>query len=347
MIRVSSTVVLLFLSLSMATALRADADPAAKLAEQLQDIDDQMQGQLGVHVRHLGAGWTVDHHADRDWYLASTIKIPLGIVLLQSAEAGEWAMDDRLTLAESDYVDGSGSLLWEEPGESFSLAELSRRSIRDSDSTATDMLIRHIGERRFNETLAELPGGPGFGPITTILQVRHAAWSEVHQSARELSNMDFINLSAERDSARRHGMILDKLGIDSDQVDARSTREAFHRYYKHGRNSGSLVEFGRLLEALVRGELLDQANTAELIELMESVNTGDRRIKAGLPTGVRFAHKTGTQIDRACDIGVLEASDPDQAIVLLVCAEDYDRLEQAERAFAAVGRAVADKAGWE
>jgi beta-lactamase class A len=344
MIRHSWAIAPLLLLLSGAAELRADSDSAAQLAERLQAIDDEMPGQLGVHVRHLGDGWTVDHHADRDWYLASTIKIPLGIVLLQKAEAGEWAMDDQLTLAETDYVDGSGTLLWEEPGERFSLAELNRRSIRESDSTATDMLIRHIGEERFNQVLAELPGGKGFGPITTILQVRHDAWSEVHPSARDLSNMDFIALGTERDASLRHGMVMEKLGIDSDQVEARSTREAFQRFYKQGRNAGSLLEFGRLLEAMVRGELLDQANTADLIELMESVNTGDRRIKAGLPDGARFAHKTGTQIDRACDIGVINAGNPDQAIVLLACAEDYQQLAQAERAFAAVGRAVADKA---
>lgn len=329
----------------MIASLQAKPSPEQRLAERLGAIDDDMPGKVGVHVRHLGEGWTVDHQSDRDWYLASTIKIPLAILLMQAAEQGKWTLDDELDLAESDFVDGGGSLLWEEPGTRFSLAELNRRSIRESDSTATDMLIRHLGESDFNKAVAGLPGGPGFGTITTILQVRHDAWSEVHPDARSLSNMDFIDLSTQRDAARRHAMVLEKLQISPEQAKAQSTREAFTRYYTSGRNSGSLSDFGQLLEALVRGELLNADHTADLIEIMESVNTGDARIKAGLPDGVRFAHKTGTQIDRACDIGVINASRPDQAIILMACAEDYDQLAQAERAFAAIGRAVSEAAG--
>jgi beta-lactamase class A len=46
-------------------------------------------------------------------------------------------------------------------------------------------------------------------------------------------------------------------------------------------------------------------HTALVLDAMERITTGDRRIKAGLPAGVSFAQKTGTQISRACNVGVV------------------------------------------
>jgi beta-lactamase class A len=312
------------------------------IEEKVSELDREMTGSLGVYVRHLGEGWSVTHNTDRDWYLASTIKVPLGIALMREAEAGELSLDEELTLEEKDFVDGSGELLWKEPGERFTLLELNRRSIRDSDSTATDLLIAYLGMDHFNELVSEFSEPGTFGRITPILQVRHDAWSEVHPDASGLTNLDFIELSTQRDAARRHGMVLDKLGIDSDQADAASTREAFHRYYKRGDNSGDLEKFGRLLEQLVRGELLNAEHTGLLLDVMESVNTGDRRLKAGLPEGTALAHKTGTQIDRSCHVGIINPRQPDQAVIVMACAADYDRLAEAEQAFAGIGRALGD-----
>jgi beta-lactamase class A len=316
--------------------------PDRAIARKVADLDREMSGSLGVYIRHLGDGWSVAHNTDRDWYLASTIKVPLGIALMREAEAGRLSLDEELTLAEEHFVDGSGELLWKVPGESFSLLELNRRSIRDSDSTATDLLIAYLGVDHFNDLVSQFSEPGTFRRITPILQVRRDAWSEVHPDARKLSNLDFIELSAQRDAARRHGMVLDKLGIASELADAASTREAFRRYYERGDNSGNLEKFSRLLERLVHGELLNEAHTDLLLEIMESVNTGERRLKSGLPDGTALAHKTGTQVDRACHVGIINPRQPSQAVVVMACAADYDRLQEAERAFAGIGRALGD-----
>ena len=332
---------LAFLAVLACQAAVAEA-PGRAIEQKVAELDREMTGSLGVYVRHLGEGWSAAHNVDRDWYLASTIKVPLAIALMREAEAGKLSLDDELTLEEEHFVDGSGDLLWHAPGERFSLLELNRRSIRDSDSTATDLLITHLGVDHFNELVSQFSQPGTFGRITPILQVRHDAWSEVHPDARKLSNLDFIELSAQRNAARRHGMVLDKLGLDSQQADAASTREAFQRYYRRGDNSGNLEKFGHLLEQLVNGELLDRAHTELLLEIMESVNTGERRLKAGLPEGMELAHKTGTQIDRACHIGIINPRQPEQAVVVMACAADYDQLQEAERAFAGIGRILGD-----
>jgi beta-lactamase class A len=72
---------------------------------------------------------------------------------------------------------------------------------------------------------------------------------------------------------------------------------------------------------------------------MENITTGDKRIKAGLPSNTRFAHKTGTQIRRACDIGMIYPSMEQEPLIIAVCMKDYNRIEQA---FEEMGRVVSE-----
>ena len=95
-----------------------------------------------------------------------------------------------------------------------------------------------------------------------------------------------------------------------------------------------------MLEQLVRGELLNDAHTDQLLGYLSEITTGDHRIAGGLPAGTHFAHKTGTQVARSCDIGLLNPQAPDEAVIVAVCARDYAALSEAERAYQAIGNAL-------
>ncbi|WP_372958186.1 serine hydrolase [Marinobacter sp.] len=309
------------------------------LKNDIESIDKVFSGELGVYVRPLAGKEAVTHNAEQDWYLASTIKVPLAIVLMQRAETEGLDLEQKLTLRASDYVDGTGDLLWVTPGARYSLNELNRRSIVDSDSTATDMLIRFLGEEAFNQEVSGMVP-EGLGPITTILQVRYDAYREIHPGVSELTNRDFIELKTADTHKARYDMLLKKLDISPDEADAASVTEAFDRYYQRGLNTGSLEAFGTLLEKLVRGELLNEPHTDQLLGYLSAITTGDRRIAAGLPQDTDFAHKTGTQVARSCDIGVLNPRTPEDAVIVAVCARNYERLGEAEKAYQAIGRAL-------
>jgi beta-lactamase class A len=321
---------------------KAEESPqAAKLTAEVARIDNNLDGRFGVYVKHLGEGWEVAHRTDRNWYLASTIKVPLAIAVLQRVEDGDISLEQELELADTDFVDGSGELLWHEPGDRFTVDDLITHSIRDSDSTATDMLIRLIGEEAFNEQVrAMIP--EGFGQITTILQVRYDAYGEIHPGVRTLTNRDFIELKTASDPQARYQLVIKKLAIEANSAAVQSSDEAFERYYTKGINSANLEAFGLMLELLHRGELLNDENTRKLIELMESITTGDRRIKAGLSEGARFAQKTGTQLARSCNVGILNPHLKTEAVVVAACAENYAGLAEAEQAFEALGAAFTD-----
>lgn len=334
-----ASLLLALLPAALILPMQASAEPDGResVAAELARIDGEMPGRFGVYVKWLDDGLEVSHRADRAWYLASTIKVPLAVVVLQRVEAGELSLDQELVLAEADFVDGSGELLYADPGTRYTVDELLRNSIQDSDSTATDMLIRLLGEKSLNEHVSELVGAGELGPITTILQVRYDAYGEIHADVSRLNNMDLIALRNAGTYPQRYAALLDKLGVASDGVQAGSVPEAFQRYYQSGLNSGSLSAMGALLERLVDGELLNPENTERLLVYMRNVTTGNRRIKAGLPQNAVFAHKTGTQVDRACNVGILNPQSRAEAVVVAACAEDFGELREAEKAFERLG----------
>jgi len=318
---------------------------ATGLQDKIDQIDRSSSGNLGVYIKNLENGQIVNHNADRTWYLASVVKIPLVIALYQQVEQGAFSLDDELVLQESDFVDGSGDLLWHEPGTSFTIRELIDKTLKDSDSTATDMLLRFLGEEKLNQMVRENMVSNGLDHITTILQVRYDAYSELHPNAAKLSNMDIVTLRGISPVSTRLDEMVRLMNIDKEELGVNTIPEAFERYYTRNLNSGRLESMGLLLERLVDGELLSEAHTEELIEVMADISTGDRRIKAGLPEGTRFSQKTGTQIGRACNAGIVYPPNGQKPVVVAACMENYNSVADVEQALQQVGRAIGDT--WE
>lgn len=311
-----------------------------ELASRVDAIDEAMPGRFGVHVRRLSDDSRFDRGSERKWYLASTVKVPVAIAVLEQVEAGDLSLDQSLVLQESDFVDGAGDLIWQEPGIEVSVGDLIGKSIRDSDSTATDMLVRLVGEDHLNRRVREWTGG-GFNDITTIVQVRYDVYGPTHPAVADLDNMDIVGLRNAEAGEPRLQALADALGVPRAELDAEDFDAVFAHYYEGGLNAGHLHAFGELLAQLERGELLDAAHTDLLRGHMAAITTGDRRIAAGLPSGTAFAQKTGTQIARACNVGILNPGQ-DQAVVLAACAEEFEDMAQAEQAFQALGQAVTD-----
>jgi len=315
---------------------------AARLAPAVEKIDAQMPGTLGVYVGRPGGAGAYRRQANRRWYLSSTVKVPVAIAVLEQVDAGRLSLDDQLILRESDFVDGAGDMLFQKPGTRHTIAKLLEKSLQDSDSTATDMLIRHLGEDHINARIQEWTGG-GFGRITTILQVRYDVYGALHPEVEHLDNRQIVSLRQAEAGEARLQALAKLLGVPRAALGRGSFDDAFEAYYRKGDNSATLDAFARLLDRLVGGELLSAGSTTRLLEHMRRITTGDRRIQAGLPEGVDFIQKTGTQVRRACNLGVLDpARGREGTVVVVACAEKFDALAQAEKAFSDLGRALVE-----
>lgn len=324
--------------MTLALFLAALAHAAAwqtPLESRLQALDRTTPGALGVYVKSLKDDSALSYQGGRQWYLSSTTKVPIAVALLKKVEAGELSLSRQLVLQKSDYVDGAGELQRMKPGTRFTVRSLLERMLVHSDSSATDMLVRLIGPDYLNEFLGE-----GFGDFTTILQVRYGAFGELHPKAKNLSNTDFIEFKRGKTFDERLGLFTARLGLKHDDLVAPSLEEAFERYYRRGLNSSSLEAYGELLEKLVKGELLNREHTEMVLGFMKKITTGEKRLKAGLPKGTEFAQKTGTQIGRICNMGVINPSgDP---LVVTACVEKFKDQAGAEDLLRRVGEALAE-----
>jgi beta-lactamase class A len=323
---------------------RTGSEWVSRLEDLIARVDKNTAGNIGVYVKIAGDDRTLTYNADKNWYLSSIIKVPLAIAVLQRAEAGDFSLEDKLTLQESDFVDGAGDLLSQSPGTTYTIAELIDKMLRNSDSSATDMLMRLIGEEAFNEQIRQEMVPEGFNPITTILQVRYDAYSELHENVLNLTNKDILYVHSTRSRPERLRRLVERMAINRNELKASSIEEAFERYYKRGLNSAKLESMGILLERLYNGELLSEEHTDFLLSSMEAITTGDRRIKAGLPKGTRFAQKTGTQIESAGNVGIIfpNGNQGKKPVIVAVYVENFGNINEAEKAFELVGRLLAE-----
>ena len=340
----SPIAVLCLLLITLPLAQRAVAQDSIEwsgpLLARLAQVDRQTPGQLGVYVKDMQTGISVSYHGEDAWYLASTVKVPIAIAVLRRIEQGDLTLDSPVTLLASDYVDGAGPT----NRHALSVRYLLDQMLIHSDNTASDMLIRLVGIERVNAVTRELVP-EGFGPITTLADVRRLIYGELHPAARTLSGKDFLALKRQLNDAGRLALLPRLIGVERSALVPISLGEAYERYYATPFNSGTLKAYGDLLSALDAGTALGPASTEYLLSVMRRVETGARRIKAGLPSGTGFAHKTGTQRARICDAGLVDqpgaADSTSQRLIIVACVRGVASTTQAERALRGTGEAVA------
>jgi beta-lactamase class A len=148
-------VLVLLAGVTMADAVEESGADA--LRNEIEAIEKETGGTIGVTAIHLAHGQRLDHRADEVFPAASVIKTHLLVVLYRRAERGELSLDDALPLREQDKVGGSGRLQHEAAGTVYSLGELARLMIVISDNVATNMLIGRLGGMEsINKELGEL-----------------------------------------------------------------------------------------------------------------------------------------------------------------------------------------------
>jgi beta-lactamase class A len=145
------------LSLAAGSALGGElpskaTDLLAKLRARVQAIDARLDGVLGVYVRDLETGATVELRPDEVFPTASSIKLAILYELYRQAEEG------RIDLAEVTRpplprVRGGGVLQELEGAVSLTWRDVAVLMIGWSDNEATNVLVRRLGLEAVNRRL--------------------------------------------------------------------------------------------------------------------------------------------------------------------------------------------------
>lgn len=123
-----------------------------KAAAALHDIDDHLEGVLGVTAIDLTSGRTLRYHADAVFPQASVIKLP---IMLEAFRAG--SLDRKVQIETKDARPG-GDLYWllQRGPATFTRLELVLHMIQSSDNTAANTLITTLGMDAINENSRRL-----------------------------------------------------------------------------------------------------------------------------------------------------------------------------------------------
>jgi beta-lactamase class A len=107
------------------------------LTQKLQSVVRDFKGDVGIYVRHLKTGKTVEINADSIYPTASMIKIPITIGVFEKIEKGFLNYDSVLTYYDSLLYEGEDILGSFKNGEKIALSKVLMLMITTSDNTAS------------------------------------------------------------------------------------------------------------------------------------------------------------------------------------------------------------------
>ncbi len=284
-------------------------------------------GKVGVGIIHIESGRELFVNGAEPFPMASTFKVPIAVELLTRVQAGTVRLDSMVTVRPSDLHPGSGTLsnLFNDPGVSLSVHNLLELMLLISDNSATDMVIKVAG------------GAPAVNTRLSALGIRGI--SVDRPTIRLIADVvGMKNLGPETSWSIAAFDSLRRLVTPAEQQAARTA------FYQDRRDTATPEGMARLLAKIWRGEALDAARTAQLLDIMLRCETGTARLKGLLPPDVAVRHKTGSLgVGVANDVGIIDLPDGAGHVVVAVFVKESSRDADAqERAIAQIARAAYD-----
>jgi len=128
-----------------------------KLEAGIQQVDQHLDGVMGVAIEDLNTGDHYFLHEDEVFAQASSIKITVLANLYLQAQQGKLKLTDLYTVQASDLVPDSDIMNGLTPGISrVTLRDLATMMVAVSDNAATNVLIDRVGMQNVNAMLDSL-----------------------------------------------------------------------------------------------------------------------------------------------------------------------------------------------
>lgn len=116
------------------------------LREAILPLATAHAGEVAIAIEHLKTSASFHYRSDQAMPTASLIKLPLMVAAYHAAARGEIDLEKNIILTKHDKVPGSGVLTEHfSDGASLALRDYVRLMIRDSDNTATNIVIDQVG----------------------------------------------------------------------------------------------------------------------------------------------------------------------------------------------------------
>ena len=296
-------------------------------------LNDQWRafpGRTGVAILRIDGGeWITGKRADELFPQQSVSKTWVALTILDLVDQGKIRLDQKIRITRDDLA------VFHQPirdrvianGEiDVTVLSLLEQAIIGSDNTANDSLLRTAGGPQAvqNFLLRKKLGAIRFGPGERAMQSAIAGleWRQEYAIGQR-----FYAARAEVPLATR--------------------KAALDRYLADPIDGASPEAIVRALAKLAKGELLSPASTRLILGIMSRTSSGPNRLKAGVPAGWQFVHKTGTgQILPPVatgynDIGIMTAPDGTRYAVAVMMGSTTAPIPQRMAFMQFVSRTVA------
>lgn len=305
--------VLLFWAGAWHFASASSLGTTKQLQQSLNELTARARpGLLGITVLDLDSGAQARVNADHAYPMMSVFKAPVAATVLAQIDAGHLSLAQKVTIARADVVGGSAvpSIGAHFRGDSmtFTVNELLTAAISESDNTAADALVR-------------LVGGPKV--VTAFLRAHGIEGMRVDMDEAEVDRIFEGTAHGEQIPAN-----------ETAQQSLARLRRGYRDYLSDPRNRTTPDAAVEFLKKLWKGQLLSAKSTQHLLQLMYK-QTIPRRLRGGLPEGVRLADKCGTSASfegntaAYNDIGIMTW--PNGHTVIVAAFITDSRADKAER----------------
>lgn len=154
---------------------------------------------ISIYFEYLNTGANISVNKDAEFWPASLLKVPVSMAVAKKIERGEWRWDNKLVLTPNDKDEKFGTLYKEPTGSVFTIEELVKRDLVDSDNTANFILTRnlelkdiedvysHIGLDNFISTSGEI----GAKKYSTIFRALYNSSYLSEKNSQKL--LDFLS----------------------------------------------------------------------------------------------------------------------------------------------------------
>lgn len=285
------------------------AQPPAGLDEAIRNQWRGFPGKTGVAVTNIETGWTIGQRVGEYFPQQSVSKTWVAMTVLDLVDQGKLRLDQRVRITPDDLA------VFHQPIRDRVLANgqveetligLLEQAITASDNSANDALLRTAGgPDAVRAFIAKRNlGAIRFGPGERLLQsgIAGLEWQQPYSVGRRFY------------SAR-------------DSLPLERRKAALDRYLADPVDGASPVAIVSALARFAKGELLSPSSTQLLLGIMSRVKSGPNRLRAGVPSGWGFLHKTGTGQDLPPvstgynDIGVMTAPDGTRYAVAVMISD--------------------------
>jgi beta-lactamase class A len=245
---------------------------------------------------------------------------------MSQAREGKLSLGDEVSVQMADQHLGSGMLSsLTAPGIKLPVRNLVNLMMMISDNSATDILLAKVGPENGNRRLRQIG-------INGILVAR---------SCQELI-MDWMGI----DYQKYGRLTLEQIEAESRLRPEQSPevrRESRRKFITDPRDQATPAAMNLLLEKIQKKEILDPESCDLILSIMLRCQTGEGRIRGGLPPGTPLAHKTGTIAGTVNDTGIITLPDGLGHVALTVFTKDFeDETEDVEKILAEIARFAYD-----